>query len=222
MGQMSDPSVLGDLKPSKQTPSKEQRRRCSPTRLPHVEVRSERSLMRENWNTPTLGRFEGQNRWWFCMWPSVVAGNEKSNSVHIGNHLYCENQKRWGTIPDDLSEVFYSRGTSIPSKNPDDCQTFFFIILQYSAYPVRNLKRKQNGLVPSLNCQTSGCYCEHTGPHVQVKMENNTLLASYTTQDAASWTRTELICVFLLNWRQKIRSITYMHKSNVNLTFSGA
>lgn len=53
----------------------------------------------------------------------------KNNSVHIGNHLYFENQKRWGTIPDDLSGVFYSRGTSVPNKNPDDCQTWFFFLL---------------------------------------------------------------------------------------------
>lgn len=98
----------------------------------------------------------------------------KNNSVHIGNHLYFENQKRWGAMPDDLPEVFYSRGTSIPNKNPDDCQTCFFFISQYSAYSVRNLKIKQNGLVPSLNCQTSGCYFEHTGPRVQVKMWKTT------------------------------------------------
>lgn len=76
---------------------------------------------------------------------------EENNNVHIGNHLYFENQKRWGTKPDDLSEVFYSQGTSLPNKNPDDCQTCFYFILQYS---VINLKMK-NELAPSLNCQTS-------------------------------------------------------------------
>lgn len=44
--QTSNPSVLGDLRPSKQTPSKEQRERCSPSKVPVFEVRSERSLMR--------------------------------------------------------------------------------------------------------------------------------------------------------------------------------
>lgn len=91
----------------------------------------------------------------------------KNNSVHIGNHLYFENQKRWGTIPDDLSGVFYSRGTSAPNKNPDDCQTCFFI-LQYSAYSVRNLKIKQKWVGAFIELSDFRLLLR---PHVQVKME---------------------------------------------------
>lgn len=124
---------------------------------------------------------------------------KQNNNVHIGNHLYSENQRKRGKE----TQQWYFKTVCQPGnspynslqKNPDDCQIFFAILLHIL---LKTWKRKKNlkcwlfhwplGLRPAT--------FKHTGLYILKSRwtcgKQRTLLNVLSAVDPVSQTKTEL------------------------------